>query len=263
MATLRRSAIQGLLIDLDGVLYVGEKVIPGGVEAVAKTKAAGFPVRFCTNTTTRSLESLHRKVLNMGFGIEPGEIFGVIRAAQLFLERQTDPVCKLLLTDDPRRDFDRFRQADTEVTHIVVGDIGKHWDYDLMNQCFNLIVQGAELIALHKGQYWMTETRLRMDIGAFVAGLEFVTGREATVIGKPSETFFELALADLGLPASAVAMIGDDITGDIEGAQCAGMPGILVKTGKYSEDLVARSKVRPNAVVESIVEAVSLLCGDS
>ena len=108
------------------------------------------------------------------------------------------------------------------------------------------------MIALHKGKFWQTEDGLQMDIGAFVAGLEYVTGQTATVIGKPSRTFFETALIDMGVKPARAAMIGDDIDSDIGGAQAAGMKGILVKTGKYREELVNKSSVKPNVVVDSI-----------
>ena len=98
-----------------------------------------------------------------------------------------------------------------------------------------------------------------MDIGAFVAGLEYATGRTATVVGKPSQPFFEMALDELGLPKRQVIMIGDDIEMDVGGAQRAGIRGVLVKTGKYRDEVAARSAVVPDAVIESIAELPRLL----
>ena len=117
-----------------------------------------------------------------------------------------------------------------------------------MNKVFGMVIRGAEMVALHKGRYWQMEDGLRMDIGAFVAGLEYVTGKSATVIGKPSESFFSLVLEDLGLGAGEVVMIGDDIINDIQGAQKAGMQAVLVKTGKYRPELVETSDVKPDLI---------------
>ncbi len=100
---------------------------------------------------------------------------------------------------------------------------------------------------------------LKMDIGAFVAGLEYVTGKTATVVGKPSKEFFDLALSDMGVTADRAVMIGDDIESDIGGARRAGMKGILVKTGKYREELVSRSKVKPDLVIDSAADLPLLL----
>ena len=114
------------------------------------------------------------------------------------------------------------------------------------------------MLALHKGRYWQTETGLRMDIGAFVAGLEYVTGQSATVIGKPSPDFFTLVLQDLGLLPEQVAMVGDDIESDIGGAQAVGMKGVLVRTGKYRSETTAVSKIKPSLIIDSVADLPDL-----
>ena len=80
---------------------------------------------------------------------------------------------------------------------------------------------GAELIALEKDRYWMDRDGLSLSAGPFVSALEFATGKHAVVMGKPSRSFFELALMDMDLRPEEVAMIGDDIFTDIAGAQQA------------------------------------------
>jgi ribonucleotide monophosphatase NagD (HAD superfamily) len=79
------------------------------------------------------------------------------------------------------------------------------------------------------------------------------------VIGKPDKAFYQMAVEDMGLVPEAVAMIGDDIESDIGGAQAAGMKGILVKTGKYREELAAQSHVMPYMVIDSIAELKGLI----
>jgi HAD superfamily hydrolase (TIGR01458 family) len=251
--------IAGFLFDLDGVLYVGDKPIEGAAETITWLRERHIPTRFCTNTTVLSDASLLKKLNNLGLPVVSEELFGAIRAALSFLRKHGTPRCHLLLTDDPRQDFEEFPQTEDDPQFVVIGDVCKSWDYDLMQKTFLMVMNGAEMLALHKGRYWQTETGLRMDIGAFVAGLEYVTGKAATVIGKPSRSFFELALDDMGLPAEQVAMVGDDINSDIGGAQDAGMKSILVKTGKYREDLVAASSITPELVIDSVGDLPSLI----
>lgn len=253
--------IKGLLFDLDGVLYIGERPIDGAVEAVRQLKQRGIPCRFTTNTTVRSLESLYRKLVGLGLPVERDEVFGVIRAALSYLRARGKPTCHFLLTEGPLADFAEFPQDSDNPEIVLMGDLGKSWNWEMVNDVFRMLVAGAELVALHKGRYWQTENGLRIDIGAFVAGLEYATGKTATVIGKPSQEFFRLALEDMGLPASEVAMIGDDINSDIGGAQQAGMRGILVRTGKYREELVRASEVTPDLVIDSIANLPALLPG--
>lgn len=244
--------VDGLLIDLDGVLYIGDQPIEGAADAITRLKADNFALRFVTNTTTKSLETLHKKLVAMQLPIEKNEIISATQAAVLYLRQLGSPACFLVLSDDPKKDFAEFTQSDVNPDYIVIGDIGQQWNYDLLNIIFNMVIRGAEMIALHKGKFWQTEDGLQMDIGAFVAGLEYVTGQTATVIGKPSRTFFETALLDIGVKPARAAMIGDDIDSDIGGAQAACMKGILVKTGKYREELIKKSNVKPDFVIDSI-----------
>jgi len=254
---LRR--VEGLLIDLDGVLYVGEQVIAGAPEAVHKIKAAGIPVRFVTNTTTRSRKMLHAQVLGMGLPVEIPEIINAPRAAAGYLRSIGNPICRFVVSDDVLEEFDGIPQDDRHPEVIVIGDIGDRWTYDLMSELFQSIIDGAKLIALHKGRYYEGREGLILDIGAFVAGLEYATGATATVIGKPSAPFFHAAAADMGLTPDRAAMIGDDIESDVGGAQRSGLAGVLVKTGKYRSHLAAASTVRPDAVVPSIADVPGLL----
>ena len=274
---MAESPIQGFLFDLNGVFYVENQAIAGAAEAIKLIKERQIPCRFVTNTTTKSLESFHQKLTNLGLPINKEEVISAPYAAVLYLKQLGNPKCYLLLEEDAKRDFAQFPQSDTDPDVIVIGDIGDRWNYDLMNQAFTLLNNGAELVALHKGKYWQEvspvrswrfpsrrnwRTRragLRLDIGAFVAGLEYATGKTATVVGKPSSSFFRLALDDLGLAAEQVAMVGDDIESDVGGAKEAGLTGILVKTGKYREELVKDSTVQPDRVLKSVAEIEEVL----
>jgi HAD superfamily hydrolase (TIGR01458 family) len=122
-------------------------------------------------------------------------------------------------------------------------------------------MDGADLIALQKNRYWETADGLSLDAGPFVTAIEYATGREADVVGKPAPSFFELTLSDLGVTADRVAMVGDDVEADVGGAMDAGLAGILVRTGKYREDLVRDSGIEPTATVDSIADVPALISG--
>jgi ribonucleotide monophosphatase NagD (HAD superfamily) len=93
-----------------------------------------------------------------------------------------------------------------------------------------------------------------LDAGPFVAALEYATGVTAEVVGKPSPAFFELACAELGLPASQVVCVGDSLENDCLGARQAGCRTILVRTGIFTQETLARSAVQPDLVIDSIAE---------
>jgi HAD superfamily hydrolase (TIGR01450 family) len=282
--------IDGLLIDLDGVVYVGDKPIEGAAEAITRLKSKNIPLRFVTNTSTKSLDTLHQKMTGLGLPIEKHEIISAVKACVLYLRSLGKPKCSLVLAEDAKKEFAEFEQTDTNPDCVVIGDLDtgrpqssggpplmvgsserqtpsrspllakgsalteNGWSYELLNKIFNMLISGAKLIALHKGKFWQTDQGLTLDIGVFVAGLEYVTGQTATVIGKPSNTFFEMALKDLGVFANRGAMIGDDLDNDIAGAQAVGMKAILVKTGKYREELVKKSKVKADLIRNNIAD---------
>ena len=164
--------------------------------------------------------------------------------------------CHLLVADQIRQEFEGFPTVDAEPDVVVLGDIGDAWNYDLLNKVFGMLMGGSRLVALHKNKFWQTRDGLRMDIGAFVAGLEYVTGKTATVIGKPSADFFQLAISQLNLPAEQVVMVGDDIDSDVGGARRAGLKGVLVRTGKYRAEYAASSPIVPDGVIDSVADLI-------
>ncbi len=253
------SSIKGILFDLDGVLYVGSKAIEGAVATIGKIRASGILCRFVTNTSTLSLISLQQKINALGFSIPTNEIISAPQATLLYLKRQHDPVCRFLLAEDVKKDFKEFRQSDTAADYILVGDIGNAWSYQLLNEIFNCLVNGAKLIAIHKNRFWQTEYGLQMDIGGFIEGLEYASGVKAMIIGKPSADFFQIVLDDIGLRPGEVAIIGDDIDADVGGGQQAGLKGILVKTGKYRQSYTEASTVKPDLIIDSIINLHSEL----
>ena len=108
---------------------------------------------------------------------------------------------------------------------------------------------------------WQREDGLTLDAGGFVVALEYASGAEATVVGKPSAAFFAAALAELGADAARTVVVGDDVEGDVGGAQDAGLAGVLVRTGKFREDAVAASGIAPTRTIDSIADVPELLRG--
>ncbi len=244
---------------MDGVVHVGNSPVPGAADTLRYLDSKGIPYRFLTNTTTLPPEKLWRKMVNLGLPVTSDVIVTVHQAAVAYLRRNPNGKCYLLVDDNVLPVYKGLPQSESHPDYIVMGDIGNRWSYTLLNEIFNLVMDGAEMVALHKGRFWQTERGLRIDIGTFVSGLEYSTGKQATVIGKPSPTFFETALNGLGLDKKEVIMVGDDIETDIGGAQRAGIAGVLVKTGKYRPEDVERSSVVPDAVLSSVAELKDLL----
>jgi HAD superfamily hydrolase (TIGR01458 family) len=250
--------VRGILADMDGVWFVENQSIPGADTALARIRARGLPLRIVTNTTTRSRAQLAEKMRRMGLVVDDNEIIHGPHVAAEYLRARGVGSVKLVIADAIRAEFAGFKESEHPDV-IVIGDIGERWNYRLMTELFHLVMDGAEMVALHKGRYWQVANGLALDIGAFVTGLEYATGRTATVVGKPSPEMYRVALADLGLAAGDVVMIGDDIYHDVAGAQSAGIRGVLVKTGKYRDNLVGATGVAPDLIIDSIAVLATVL----
>jgi HAD superfamily hydrolase (TIGR01458 family) len=160
-------------------------------------------------------------------------------------------------------DFAAFDLASGRPEVVVVGDLGELWTFGRLNRAFLHLMDGAALVALQRDRYWLRGDGLALDAGPFVAALEYATGKTATVCGKPSAEFYRAALASLGAWArerpADVVMVGDDLWGDVEGAQRAGLTAWMVRTGKFREDVVAASGIRPDRIIASVAELPNLL----
>lgn len=255
----RLDDIRGILFDLEGVLHIGDRVIDGAADTIRTIRERQIPHRYVTNTTTQSRALLSKKLHAMGIPVEPHEILSAPAAACVYLRQRQPHACYFAVSEAIRNEFREFPTSDTTPDVVVIGDIGRAWTYELMNDLFRMVMAGAELVALHKGKYWQTSEGLSIDIGAFIAGLEYATSVDATIIGKPSPAFFQAAAHELRCPPESIMMVGDDIDSDVGGAQKCGMLGILVRTGKYRQDYADASSVVPDGILDSIAQLTRYL----
>jgi HAD superfamily hydrolase (TIGR01458 family) len=244
--------IKGFLFDLDGVLFVGDELIEGAIETINYLKDKNFPLRFLTNTTTRSHNALFEKIKKLNLPIDIDEVLAPPRMAAEYLKKLSDPKLLLILEEETKTEFTQFTIDEKKPDYIVLGHYENKWNYDLLNKLFKMVMNGSKMLALHKGRYWQTNEGLTLDIGLFVAGLEHATSQKAIVIGKPSQDFFKIALNSINVSPQSAVMVGDDIINDIKGAQDIGLQTILVKTGKFRQDILDNSSIKPNRIIDSI-----------
>ena len=251
--------IRALLIDLDGVLYVEEEPIAGATEALRRLRERGLALRFVTNTTAHSRGRTLQKLARLQFRVDGDELITPAALAVRHCLKRGHQRVALVMNEEVKQDFSELEESGDRVDAVIVGDLGSAFGYDVLNHAFRHVMNGAELIALQKNRYWMRADGLSLDVGPFVAAIEFASGSEAYVVGKPAKGFFDQVLASAGVEAGAAAMVGDDIESDIGGALRAGLAAVLVRTGKYREDRLRESNIEPTSVVDSIAEVPTLL----
>ena len=240
--------IKAVLCDIGGVLYEGETPIAGAIEAIARIKQR-YPIRFLTNTTQKTGAQVVGTLQQMGFDISSDEVMTALDVTRLLLEQEESGAC-YLLTDNAST---FFADLPTEpCRYVVVGDAQENFTYERLNRAFRVLKNGGELLAAAKNRYFKdSDGELSMDAGGFVAALEYASGKDARIVGKPSHDFYRLACASMGVEPHETLMIGDDIESDVLGAQEAGLKAILVQTGKFSPDDMQRG-ITPDGVFESI-----------
>jgi HAD superfamily hydrolase (TIGR01458 family) len=222
--------IEGILLDLSGVLYVGQQPIRGAVEAIVHLRQTQLPMRFVTNTTRSTRAMVIQHLGNMGFEIDESEVYTAPSAARDYLRLQgLSPY--LLVHPNLEAEFSDL--VTTEPNAVLIGDAGDAFTYAHMNRAFRLLMTGAPLIAMGRNRYFQEADDLSLDAGPFVQALEYAVGTEAIITGKPAPEFFQAAVASLGCEPDQTVMVGDDVEADVNGATAAGLKGVLVRTGKY------------------------------
>lgn len=255
MLTDLLSTVDGLLIDIDGVLTLGEEVIPGAPEVIATLRARKIPFRFMTNTTIYCRYTLLDRLHALGFAATLDELYTATYVAARYLKEQNAQSYFPLLLPDAQLEFAGIDVDEEAPEYVVVGDLGASFTFARLNRAFRAMLNGAKLVALHKKRHWRTPDGLFLDAGPFVMALEYAAEINAIVVGKPSEAYFRMVLDDLGLPLDRVAMIGDDIEIDVRGARRMGIQGWLVKTGRFRKEDLGRG-IWPDLVLESIADLI-------
>ena len=246
-----------ILLDVDGVLHVSGEPIPGAASAVNRLRADGHRLRFVTNNTTRSRAVLAGELRAMNVELDDEELQTTPRAAAGALAGR-----RVLALTMPAiiEDLEGVQLVGESAEIVLIGgadegpETNNVFSYMNLARAFAELDAGADLYCLHKNPWWQTSRGPLLDSGAFVAGLEYATGLEATVLGKPSPTYFLAALEAVDADPELTWMVGDDVEADIGGAQKHGMKTALVRTGKFRPDAVERSRIMPDAILSSVAD---------
>lgn len=253
---------EAVLIDIDGVLHVGLVPVPGAGSALLRLRGAGVKLKFLTNASRIPRHGLVSGLQAMGFEIRDDEILTAGLAARAIVEgRKLRPY--LLIHPGLLPDWEGV--SCEEPNAVVVGDARESFSYSALNAAFRVLISDVEapLIALGANRYYQASEGLQLDMGAFVAALEYAVRRKAEYAGKPSSLFFENALRMLHVCAGRAVMIGDDIENDIGAAQQVGVRGILVRTGKYRPQDEIDQSIRADVVADNFPAAVDQILADS
>ncbi|XP_045601598.1 phospholysine phosphohistidine inorganic pyrophosphate phosphatase isoform X2 [Procambarus clarkii] len=257
-----KQPIKGVLLDITGVLYESGEgfgtAIPGSVDAVARLRKAGIPVRFVTNETCATQADVVKKLRHHNFSLSEADIFSPVPAVISILKNQ-GLVPHILV--HPAIELEFKDMVTGTPTCVVIGDADEAFSFANMNAAFRVLktMEKPKLFALGYGKYYKHKDQLQLDVGAFANALEFACDIKSEVVGKPCLSFFSAALSDIGITPEEAVMIGDDIVSDVGGAQKCGIRGVLVRTGKYTDSCENHPTVKPDFIANNLLEAVDMI----
>lgn len=252
------SKVKGaVLFDLDGVIYRGEALLPGAVEAVLYCRSKGYATFFLTNNSTRSRRQYVEKLGTLGIECSEEEIITSGYATAQYLRSRSQGAKVFVIGEEGLREELRLAGLrlvyDGHVDFVVVG-MDRNFTYKKLMKAQRSILSGAKLIATNPDATFPTEDGLLPGAGSIVAAVERATGRRALVIGKPKTFMLELALRRCGARAEDSVVVGDRLDTDIKAGRRAGMKTVLVLTGVTSEEEArrARGELRPLYIIPDL-----------
>ena len=255
--------MRGVLLDIDGVLHVSMQPIAEAEETLRWLDQNSYVTCFVTNTTTMARATLAQRLQQIGLSV-PEELLltAPVATANYIRQHFAGKRCWVVTKGDTTADFSGIElvtDPDEHVGVVVIGGAEELLTYETMNQAFRLVMNGAALLAMHTNRYWRTSNGLQLDSGPYVHALEYATGKQAVVLGKPDRAFFEQALLLTQTQPEETVMVGDDIENDIGGAQNAGIRGVFVTSGKHKADSPLLQKIHPAAILSSIADLPTYL----
>ena len=251
---------RGWLFDLDGTIYLGERLIPGADAAIAALRAAGRRVAFLSNKPLQTRAEYAAKLTRLGVPAAPDDVINSSLVLARYL-RDRDPGAPVfVIGEPPMREEMRAHgfevRADERVRWVVIA-FDRTFDYAKLNVALQAVKQGARLIATNPDRTCPVEGGEIPDCAGMIAAVEAVTDKKVeAIVGKPSPIILEIALAALGVPARDAAIVGDRIETDIVMGRRLGLGTVLVLSGITRADDPRIAAIAPDHVVRSVRDLV-------
>ena len=244
----------GFLLDMDGVIYRGNRLIDGAAEFIETLRANGIPFLFLTNNSQRSRRDVAHKLCRLGVPAEEKDVFTCAMATARFLASQKPRGTAYVIGESglvAALYKNGYTISEDDVDYVVVGE-GRTMTFEMVEHGVRLVERGARLIATNLDTTCPTENGIRPGCGSIVAMIEKATKREAFSVGKPSPIMLRAARTELGLRSNETVMVGDTMYTDILGGVQLGYRTVLVLSGHTREEETDHYAYRPDLICESV-----------
>ncbi|HNP77705.1 MAG: HAD-IIA family hydrolase [Cyclobacteriaceae bacterium] len=245
---------QGLLIDMDGVVYGGDTMIPGADKFIEMLLKENIPFMFMTNNSQRTRLETVRKLSKLGIEVSENHVYNSAMATGKFLASQIPQGTAFVLGEGGLLSSlheHGIRLVNTDPDFVVLGE-GRNFTLEMVQRAVDMILAGAKFVITNRDPSPKKKGWDNLGISATAAMIEEATGIKAFVIGKPSPVMMRAARKALGLEAAETTIIGDTMDTDIMGGVQMGYKTILVLSGITKREHLTRFAFKPDMVAESV-----------
>ena len=247
---------KGFLIDMDGVIYGGEKLIPGADKFIEQLQKRNIPFLFLTNNSQRTPRDVVNKLAGMGISIAESHVFTSAMATGWYLARMKPHSTAYVLGEGgliSSLHENGISLVGNKPDFVVVGE-GRNFTLEMVNNAVDMILDGAKLVATNLDPSPKTKGWNNLGIKAVVAMMEEATGIKAFSVGKPNPVMMRVARKQLGLETQDTTMIGDTMDTDILGGAQVGYRTILTLSGVSKQSDLRKYAFSPDIVVPSVAD---------
>ncbi|GAC1379534.1 MAG: 5' nucleotidase NucF [Ktedonobacteraceae bacterium] len=252
------------LIDLDGVIYRGNELLPGAKEFVVWLQTHDKKFLFLTNNSFASATQVLEKLTHLGISTDTTHLLGAGQAAVQSIARRFPHAIIYLIGEQPLKDLLHAHQlqvADTGTykADVVLVGLDRQFDYKKLTDAVLAIRAGAHFITINRDALLPVAGGFLPGCGTMAAAIEAGSGITPEVVGKPEPTLLEEAMRMLKSTPDETVMIGDGLAVDILGGKAAGTHTLLVLSGKDSREEAMQSSIKPDHIYQDIAAVVAEL----
>ncbi len=251
---------KGFICDMDGVIYHGNRILPGVAEFIQWLHDENKEYLFLTNNSGYTPRELQQKLARMGLDVQEEHFYTSALATAAFLKEQS-PGCSVFAIGEAgllNALYDAgITMNDVNPDYVVVGE-GRTYSLDTLTKATNLVLQGAKLIGANSDVSGPIENGIAPACRALIAPIEMATGTQAYFCGKPNPLMMRTGLRILGCHSGDAVMVGDRMDTDVISGMESGMSTVLVLSGVSTEDTVKTYAYRPTIVLDGVGDIVKM-----
>ncbi len=251
-------AKKGFIIDMDGVIYHGNKLLPGVKEFVGWLTAEGKHFLFLTNSSERTTRELKEKLFRLGIKVDESHFYTSALATAAFLASQKEGGSAYIIGEAGLINAlynAGYTMNNVDPDYVVIGE-SKSYNYERIEQSVNLVIRGAKLIGTNPDVTGPIENGIAPATKALIAPIELATGKSAYFVGKPNPLMMRIALRKLQCTTEETIIIGDRMDTDIIAGIESEIDTCLVLSGITTRDMINQFAYNPRYILDGVIDFI-------